>query len=183
MNDAGLVVSLTFGGRPGSGSGFAIPLVVRYLLEVAQTADQAKELLRGLPIAMSYNLTVVDAAGQSFTAFVAPDSEPEFFDAPVATNHRGDVPEYPERAASLQSVPRLDRLTEVVAQQPTPEDLAAAFQSEPLYNRKYSKAFGTLYTALYRPKEQVVEYIWPDGTWRRGFDDADGTRTVTLVGS
>ena len=50
MNDAGLVVSLTFGGRPGSGPGFAIPLVVRYLLEVAETAEQAKELLRGLPI-------------------------------------------------------------------------------------------------------------------------------------
>ena len=33
MNDAGLVVSLAFGGRPGSGPGFGIPLVVRYLLE------------------------------------------------------------------------------------------------------------------------------------------------------
>ncbi len=183
MNDAGLVVSLTFGGRPGSGPGFAIPLVVRYLLEVAETADQARELLRGLPIAMSYNLTVVDAAGMSFTAFVAPDSAPEFFDAPVATNHRGEVPEYPERAASLQSAPRLDRLTEVVAQRPTAEELAATFQAEPLYNRKYSKAFGTLYTALYRPQERVVDYIWPDGTWRRGFDDADDSRTVVLAGS
>ena len=132
---------------------------------------------------MSYNLTVVDSAGKSFTAFVAPETEPEFFDAPVATNHRGLVPEYPERAASLQSLPRLDRLTEVVAQQGTPEDLAAAFQSEPLYNRKYSKAFGTLYTALYRPKEQVVDYIWPDGTWRRGFGDVDESHTVTLIGS
>ena len=28
MNDAGLVVSLTFGGRPGSGPVFAIPMVV-----------------------------------------------------------------------------------------------------------------------------------------------------------
>ncbi len=182
MNDAGLVVSLTFGGRPGSGPGFAIPLVVRYLLEVAETAEQAKDLLRRLPIAMSYNLTVIDADGKSFTAFVAPDTEPEFFAAPIATNHRGDEPEYPERAASLQSVPRLNRLAEVVAQQPTPEELGAAFQAEPLYNRNYSKAFGTLYTALYRPKEQVVEYIWPDGSWRRGFDDADGTRTVTLAG-
>ena len=144
MNDAGLVVSLTFGGRPGSGPGFAIPLVVRYLLEVAQTAGQARELLQGLPIAMSYNLTVVDAAGASFTAFVGPDTAPEFFDAPIATNHRGRLPEYPERANSLQSVPRLNRLADVLALQPTPDELAAAFQTEPLYNRKYSKAFGTL---------------------------------------
>jgi len=182
MNDAGLAVSLTFGGRPGSGTGFAIPLVVRYLLEVAETAGQARELLRGLPIAMSYNLTVVDAAGAGFTAFVAPDAEPEFFDAPVATNHRGTVPEYPERARSLRSVPRLDRLTELVAQGPNPDDLAAAFRADPLYNREYSRAFGTLYTVLYRPTEQVVEYFWPDLTWRRGFDDPDDTRTVVLSG-
>ena len=56
-------------------------------------------MLRGLPIAMSYNLTVVDAAGEAFTAFVAPGQEPEFSDAPAATNHHGLVPEFPERAA------------------------------------------------------------------------------------
>jgi len=183
MNDAGLAVSLTFGGRPGSGEGFAIPLVVRYLLEVAGTADEAREALRGLPIAMSYNLTVVDAMGESFTAFVAPDQEPEFTDAPAATNHRGVVPEYPDRAASLRSVPRLERLTELVGEQPTPEGLAAAFGQDPLYNREYSRAFGTLYTASYRPTEQVVEYRWPDVTWRRGFDDPSDSRTVTLSGS
>ena len=99
MNDAGLAVSLTFGGRPGSGDGFAIPLVIRYLLEVAETADQAKQLLRGLPIAMSYNLAVVDAAGHAFTAFVAPGQEPEFSDAVASTNHHGAVPEFPQRAA------------------------------------------------------------------------------------
>ena len=34
MNDAGLVVSLAFGGRRDNGPGFGIPLVVRYVLEV-----------------------------------------------------------------------------------------------------------------------------------------------------
>lgn len=82
MNKDGLAVSLTFGGRPGSGDGFAVPLVVRYLLEVAETAEQARGVLRRLPIAMSYNITVVDAAGECFTAFVAPGAGPEFFDAP-----------------------------------------------------------------------------------------------------
>ena len=126
---------------------------------------------------------MVDAAGKGFTAFVAPDAEPEFFDASVATNHRGQIPELRRACHRPAERAPADRLAEVVAQQPTPEELAAAFQAEPLYNRKYSRAFGTLYTALYRPKDQVVEYIWPDGTWRRGFDDAGGTRTVTLVGS
>ena len=182
MNDAGLVVSLTFGGRPGSGEGFAIPLVVRYLLEVATTVAQARELLRGLPIAMSYNLTMVDADGVSCTAFVAPGREPEFSAAPIATNHHGLVPEFPERAARLSSVPRLERLAEVVADGPTPQDLAAAFLSDPLYNDEYSRSFGTLYTALYRPKDKVVEYRWPDVTWRRGFTDPDENREIVLVG-
>jgi predicted choloylglycine hydrolase len=180
MNDAGLAVSLTFGGRPGSGPGFAIPLVVRYLLEVATTTDEARELLRGLPIAMSYNLTVVDVTGAALTAFVAPGQQPEFSDAPLATNHHGLVPEFPERARSLHSVPRLDRLSELLAGRPTTGDLATAFQTAPLYNDEYSRAFGTLYTALYLPAEQVVEYRWPDVTWRRGFEDADDTRTVLL---
>jgi predicted choloylglycine hydrolase len=101
MNDAGLVVSLTFGGRPGSGPGFAIPLVVRYLLEVAGNVREARELLQGLPIAMSYNLTMVDVEGRTGTAFVAPGEAMEFTDAPVATNHRGRAPEYPAHAARL----------------------------------------------------------------------------------
>ena len=183
MNDAGLAVSLTFGGRPGVGEGFAIPLVVRYLLEVAGNAGEARELLRGLPVAMSYNLTVVDAQGVSFTAFVAPGQEPEFSDAPAATNHRGLVPEFPERAASLRSVDRLDRLTELVATRPTSDELIADFGRAPLYNTEFSRAFGTLYTVAYRPTEQVVEYRWPDVIWRRTFDDPDDTRTVTLTGS
>ena len=182
MNDAGLAVSLTFGGRPGSGPGFAIPLVVRYLLEVATSTAEARELLRGLPIAMSYNLTMVDTTGDACTAFVAPGREPEFSEAPVATNHHGVVPEFPDRARSLRSVPRLDRLQELLAISPTADQLAAAFQADPLYNSEYSRAFGTLYTALYLPTERVVEYHWSDVTWRRGFDDADDTRTVLLSG-
>ena len=98
MNDAGLAVSLAFGGRPGSGPGFGIPLVVRYLLEVAASLDDVRSVLRRVPVNMSYNLTFVDGSGESLTAFVAPDSAPEFSSARVATNHRGTVPEYPERA-------------------------------------------------------------------------------------
>jgi predicted choloylglycine hydrolase len=182
MNDAGLAVSLAFGGRPGSGRGFAIPIVVRYLLEVAGTAAQAREVLRDLPISMSYNLTVVDAAGTACTAFVAPDMPAEFSAAPVATNQRGELPEYPQRAARLRSVPRRDQLRAVLATDPRPADLAAAFLADPLYNREYSRSFGTLYTALYRPVDKVAEFIWPGRTWRRGFDDPDETRLVVLAG-
>jgi predicted choloylglycine hydrolase len=182
MNDAGLAVSLTFGGRPGAGSGFAIPIVLRYLLEVADSVEAAKDLLRGIPVSMSYNLTMVDRAGNACTAFVSPGAAPEFSPAPAATNHHGTVPEYPERARTLRSVPRLDHLTTLIADAPDPADLVAAFTSDPLYNRAYGKAFGTLYTALYRPVEGTVEYIWPDVTWRRGFCSPGDTRDVVLSG-
>jgi len=132
---------------------------------------------------MSYNLTVVDASGEAFTAFLAPDTEPEFFRTPLATNHRGTVPEFPERAAALRSVPRQERLSALVATRPAPEELADAFLAPPLFNNKYSRAFGTLYTALYRPAEGIVEYRWPDQRWQLGFDDTDDTREVLLIGS
>ena len=49
MNDDGLVISLTHGGRQSSAPGFAIPLVVRYLLEVAGTVDEARAALDRTP--------------------------------------------------------------------------------------------------------------------------------------
>jgi hypothetical protein len=104
MNDAGLAVSLAFGGRPGSAPGFGIPLVVRYLLEVAGSLREARQALDRLPMAMAYNLTIMDISGETVTAFVAPGGPAEVTDAPVATNHRGDTPDYPDHARSLRSL-------------------------------------------------------------------------------
>jgi predicted choloylglycine hydrolase len=180
MNDAGLIVSLTFGGRPGVGSGFAIPLVIRYLLEVYDTTAQACAALRRLPVAQSYNLTIVDADGAVATAFVAPGHPPDITSSPVATNHHGAVPEYPEVARSLHSVIRREALLRLLGEHPDPTGLAAAFLAEPLHSTGYSRAFGTLYTALYQPALGCVDYVWPSHAWRRTFDDPDATTFVTL---
>lgn len=48
MNDAGLAVSLAFGGRQATGPGFGIPLVLRYVLEVCDSAGQARRVLAAL---------------------------------------------------------------------------------------------------------------------------------------
>ena len=72
MNDAGLAASLSFGGRTVSGTGFGIPLVVRYLLEVAQDTRHAVQLLQRVPVSMCYTVTLLDAAGDWATVFVAP---------------------------------------------------------------------------------------------------------------
>ena len=50
INDAGLAVSLTFGGRRDVGDGFAIPLVMRYLLETCDTVDEARAALERIPV-------------------------------------------------------------------------------------------------------------------------------------
>jgi len=180
MNEDGLVVSLTFGGRPGSAPGFAIPLVVRYLLEVATTVDEAKQALDGLPISMAYNLTITDASGQTVTAYVAPGQQPEYTDAMVATNHRGTTPEYPDHARSLRSVERQDHLVSMLDEGPDREDLVAEFLRDPLYSTGYSRGFGTVYTAIYRPDEGTVEYRWPETSFTRTFDSPDATKAVVL---
>jgi predicted choloylglycine hydrolase len=180
MNDAGLAVSLAFGGRPGSGPGFGIPLVVRYLLEVAESLDDVRSVLRRLPVNMSYNLTFVDGSGENLTAFVAPDSAPEFSSARVATNHRGTVPEYPERARSLRSVERQQLMLSLLDCEPDPSGLISAFLRPPLRSTEYGRAFGTLYTVVYRPNDGVVDYFWPGDSWRRRFDSVDETKTVIL---
>ncbi|HJQ87493.1 MAG TPA: C45 family peptidase [Propionibacteriaceae bacterium] len=180
MNDGGLAVSLAFGGRPGSGPGFGIPLVVRYLLEVAASLHDVRSVLRRVPVNMSYNLTAIDCSGESLTAFVAPDSTPEFSSARAATNHRGTAPEYPERAQSLRSVERHRLLLSLLDSDPDVTRLTSAFLRRPLHSTEYGRAFGTLYTAVYRPKDGVVDYLWPQDSWRRTFDSVDATKTVIL---
>ena len=170
MNDAGLAVSLTFGGRPGSGRGFGVPLVLRYLLEVTTTPTEACAVLRRVPVSMSYNLTLIDAAGRRRTAFVGPDEPPEIIDAPSPPRTTAaPCPSSPSRpgrctawSACSGSTPRRPP--------PRPGLGGVGVPAKPLYNAGFSRAFGTLYTALYRPALGYVDYCWPGHGWRRTFD-------------
>ena len=180
MNDDGLVISLTHGGRQSSGPGFAIPLVVRYLLEVAGTVEEARAALDRLPVAAAYNLTLMDATGAVVTAFVSPGNEPEYADSAVATNHRGRVPERPEHARALRSVERQDHLLALLEEPTEPAALAAAFLRPPLHTQRYAEGFGTLYTAAYRPRAQRLTYAWPGTSFTRTFDSPDDSITVSL---
>ena len=180
MNEDGLVVSLAFGGRPGSAPGFAIPLVVRYLLEVAGTVREARAALDRVPVAMAYNLTMTDAAGEVCTAFVAPGRAPEYSSAAVATNHRGRTPEHPDHARRFRSVERQQHLEGLLAGPVDPDDVVDAFLRDPLHSRAYSQGFGTLYTVAYRPAEGRVDYRWPGKSWTRTFDAPDDTTQVVL---
>jgi hypothetical protein len=71
-------------------------------------------------------------------------------------------------------------LLDLLATEPDPETLVRAFGQPPLYSTDYSAGFGTIYTAAYRPDLGVVDYLWPDSTWRRGFESPDATHSVVL---
>jgi predicted choloylglycine hydrolase len=180
MNDRGLAVSLAFGGRGDRGMGFGIPLVVRYLLEVAETVGEATAVLARTPVNMSYNLTLLDRNAEVATAFVAPGISPEVSRLRAATNHRGTVPDCPEHASRFRSVQRQETLLDLLATNPDPSSLVAAFQRPPLYTTEHASGFGTVYTAAYRPDLGIVDYLWPGSTWRRGFDSPDGTHTIAV---
>lgn len=174
MNSDGLAVSLTFGGAKGSGPGFGIPLVVRYLLEVAGTTAEALAALARIPVSMSYNLTLTDRKRDTRTVYLAPAGAMEVRDVPLATNHRFDRPSDPAHAARYRSVERQDHLRDLLTRQLKADAVASAFLRPPLRSGDYRNGFGTLYTADYRPDSGELHYRWPGTTWTRSFDSADG---------
>jgi predicted choloylglycine hydrolase len=182
MNDAGLAVSLTFGGRTVLGDGFGIPLIVRYLLETCDTVQQACATLERLPFSLAHNLTLLDAGGDAVTAYVAPDRAPRYRSLPVATNHQGDV-EWPEHARFTRTVERERHVEELLADPAmTPARFEHAFLDAPLFSTAYSRGFGTLYTAVYRPRLGTASFLWPGTTWHQSFAAfTEGTHTQPLV--
>jgi predicted choloylglycine hydrolase len=181
MNDAGLAISLTFGGRKVVGDGFSIPLVVRYLLEVCDTVAEAREKLARIPIHAAQNLTLLDRSGEFVTAYLGPDREPRFRDRPATTNHQ-DRDDWPEYAHAVRSVERERCVLELLDDAGiTRERFVEAFLEPPLHKGDHSRGFATLYTAAYFPAEGRVEYRWPSFVWEQCFDNfKEGTRTVTI---
>jgi predicted choloylglycine hydrolase len=181
INDAGLAVSLAFGGRRATAEGFAIALVLRYLLETCNSTESALATLRRLPVQAAYNVTLLDAGGEAVTASVAPGVAPEVRAAAVATNHPRIV-EWPEHAAATGSVEREARLLDLLADPATGEEaFVDAFLAPPLRNTAYAAGFGTLYTAVHRPADGAVEYRWPGVRWLQSFAAfEEGSRVVAL---
>ncbi|MBB5868762.1 putative choloylglycine hydrolase [Allocatelliglobosispora scoriae] len=169
MNDAGLAVSLTFGGRPVHGPGFTVLLVTRYLLETCSTVDEAWERVRRLPIATAQNLTFVDRE-RSAAVFLGPDREPLRLDDACVTNHQ-DLPVSAEQEA--ESATQLRLATLLAARDSAGDGEGAvdaaitALLTPPLYQ---THDWGTLYTAAYRPRLGRVDYHWPGDRLTQSFE-------------
>ncbi|MDP9329064.1 MAG: C45 family autoproteolytic acyltransferase/hydrolase [Actinomycetota bacterium] len=181
MNDRGLVVSLTFGGRVAVGDGFGMPLVVRYLLECCETVEQVRLVLERLPYAQAYNLTFVDSTGEAVTAYLGPDRRPSYRRLPVATNHQWVVESW-DPAQIQSSVTRewwLIRLLD------DPDVDAKRFSdwflAEPLYSFAHVEGLGTVYTAAFSPSERSVTYRWPGFDWPLSLETfVEGSYTPTF---
>ncbi len=50
------------------------------------------------------------------------------------------------------------------------ERFIAAFLKPPLYSTAFAAGFGTLYTAVYRPRKGSLDLLWPRGDWRFALD-------------
>lgn len=173
INDAGLSASLTFGGRREVGTGFGVPLILRYILQTCTTTAEAGEVLKRVPCHMSYNVTILDADRQFLTAYLTPDRPTVLTHAAVATNHQERV-EWSSHARFTATVERERYLLQRLTLHPeTQERFVGAFLKPPLYSTAFSSGFGTLYTAAYRPRERALDLHWPGRVWTKSFDAFD----------
>jgi predicted choloylglycine hydrolase len=160
INDGGLSISLTFGGSQVLGKGFGVPLLIRYLLETCDTIEEVSEKVNRIPVHMAYNLTVLEASGKHATIFLAPDKAPLITEELAITNHQDRItwPAYAKMSATLE------RHTQLLTNLDNPYETQATFLSHfltpPLYQTRFEKGFGTLYTAQYFPKEKKVGFYW-----------------------
>ena len=162
MNQHGLSVSLSFGGKESITEGFGIPIILRYVLEFCTTVDEAVKVLCRVPAHMAYNITLLDAYGQVRTVELTPFTAPNITYKPLAVNHQGEF-ELTNYAMFSHSYERQQYL---IAKLYDPlssiESFVNAFEYSPLFASNYAQGFGTLYTAIYNPQLRAMEYRWPD---------------------
>lgn len=184
VNDAGLAISLTFGGRRDVGRGFGVPLILRYVLQTCETVDQATAVLARVPTHMSYNVTVIDRKRSYATAMMAPDRKTVITHAAVATNHQENV-EWVSHARFTATVERERYLLNRLRMHKDPEEkFINAFLKPPLYSTAFNVGFGTLYTAVYRPRKKEMELRWPGTIWPLSLTDfTEGAREVLVPGA
>jgi predicted choloylglycine hydrolase len=184
INDAGLAVSLTFGGRRIVGQGFGVPLILRYILQTCTTAQEAGEVLSRIPTHMSYNVTVLDENRDYLTAMMGPDRKTLLTHNAVATNHQEQV-EWVSHARFTATVERERFLLHRLSLHRDPQDVFIdAFLKPPLYSTAFAAGFGTLYTTVYRPRLREMEVRWPGTVWPMSMHHfQDNARRVAIPGA
>lgn len=166
VNEAGLSASLSFGGRTISGTGFGIPLVLRYVLETATTIEEGVAILKRIPVHMTYSVSLLDKLGNWATVFVSPDRATEVVQQKGVTNFQHIV-EWAQHAQATQSVERLTTIQRLLNSSFTSGEVINGLLQKPLYQDAWLRGYGTLYSAVYRPISQNVELWWPNEYWKQ----------------
>ncbi len=164
INEAGLACSLSFGGRTVSGEGFGVPLVVRYVLEAAQSTAEAVAILTRIPVSMTYTITLLDRHANWATVYVAPDRAAVVNKRRAVTNHQLAI-EWPQHANATRTLERLALLEAGLTQASSAHELAQTMLHQPLAQGAFQRGYGTLYSALYTPLTGQAELLWPDVQW------------------
>lgn len=170
INNSGLAVSLSFGGRKVVGKGFGIPLVLRYVLEFCRTVEEATAVLQRVPTHMAYNLTLLDAAGRFATVMVSPDRPAAVSHSAIATNHQSQI----DWAEFVHATGSLDRerllANHVNAPTESADHFIQRFLLPPLFSTRFEQGWGTLFTAIYDPSSGAASYRWRDRACLQRFD-------------
>ena len=171
MNEDGLAVSMSFGGREEFGDGFGITILLRYILEYAGNVREACELVEDIPVHGAYNVTLLDRNADLATLTIMPGESTRITNARVATNHQpgSSWPKYEEKVKTFL---RHEHLSDVIGkQEDSVENFAQRFLRPPLYNNQFGRGFGTLYTAAYFPTRGECRYLWPGHEWSFDFQN------------
>lgn len=170
INEDGLAVALSFGGRKTVGKGFGIPLILRYVLETCECVNDAVGVLRRVPSHMSYNISLLDAEANHATVFVAPDRETEVTEHLSCTNHQQSI-EWPAHAQRTRTIERRQYLNDRLADPAESLDsMISRFLHPPLFHTVNPESWRTLYTACYLPQHGTVSYLWPHDRWVQSFN-------------
>lgn len=181
INDAGLAISLTFGGRPERGRGFGIPLIMRYVLETCRDVQDMLEAFRAVPSHMSYNILGVDRHGGIENVMVAPDRPLIRREDCWSTNHQLGV-EWPVHAQNTKTVERGELLAQFAASPyPSVGVLQVEFLKPPLHMRDDERGFATVFTAIYRPLTGSITLLWGDERHFTWSFDAFPVRRIHVV--
>ena len=170
MNEAGLAVSLTFGGSQAVGDGFGIPIIMTYILHTCRTTAEAIKVLQRIPSHMAYNVTIVDRSGAHATVMVAPNQDGIVTDQRAITNHQAEVT-WAAQASFSKTLERKNFLDDFLTEPRQRDELLDVFLTAPLRSTQFAQNFGTVYTAVYQPSLGEMMYAWPEHRWGHSFAD------------
>jgi predicted choloylglycine hydrolase len=174
MNEDGLAVAISFGGRRVVGRGFAVTLLVRYLLEHCSDVPAALDAIYAVPVNLAYNVALVDRSGASALVVLAPDHEPAVIHGEVCAANRQGRTEWHEHAVMSETVVREAAMAAALADPAMTRDgLEQIFLTEPVHRPLERHTWGTVYTASYDVIERSLRLLWPsDEAWEVQLDTA-----------